>query len=353
MNNYTNEERVFMVKTFYSGVSLRRVRDLFAVAFNTRPIPSASTIQKYVEKFENQANISVESESRGGYRQGDDRTEEQVLAMINADPTYSLRQISHETGLCKSRVWMILKKYKYHPYKPQCHQEIFYVDEESRSAFCYEIQERANNDRRFLSSICFTDECTFTLNNEPNVQNTRHWAQENPRLNISTRTQYPQKINIWAGIFNHNIIGPFEIEGNLNSETYLDLLVTKVGPALEDVARENQEIWFQQDGCPAHFGLNVRHFLNNSFPNHWIGRSGTINWPARSPDLAPCDFFLWGHLKSKIYKRRHPDINSLREAIVTECALITNRELANVRNSFYNRLGYCLAQNGGLFEYLL
>lgn len=66
MNNYTNEERVFMVKTFYSGVSLRRVRDLFAVAFNTRPIPSASTIQKYVEKFENQANISVESESRGG-----------------------------------------------------------------------------------------------------------------------------------------------------------------------------------------------------------------------------------------------------------------------------------------------
>jgi hypothetical protein len=40
---------------------------------------------------------------------------------------------------------------------------------------------------------------------------------------ISTRTQYPQKINIWAGIFNNNIIGPFEIEGNLNSATYLDL----------------------------------------------------------------------------------------------------------------------------------
>jgi hypothetical protein len=217
--------------------------------------------------------------------------------MVNLDPTSSLRQISLEVGLCKSRIQTILRKYKYHPYKAQCHQEIFAVDEESRSAFCYEMQERANNDGHFLSAICFTDECTFTLNNEPNVQNTRYWAQENTRVNISTRTQYPQKINIWD--------------------------------------------------------LGVRNFLNDSFPNCWIGRGGAINWPARSPDLAPCDFFLWGHLKSKIYKRRHPDINSLREAITAECALITERQLANVRNAFYNRLGYCLFQNGGLFEYLL
>jgi hypothetical protein len=32
-----------------------------------------------------------------------------------------------------------------------------------------------------------------------------------------------------------------------------------------EVARENQEIWFQ-DGCHAHFGLHVRIFLDDSFP---------------------------------------------------------------------------------------
>jgi hypothetical protein len=106
--------------------------------------------------------------------------------MVNVDPTYSLRQISLEVGLCKSRIRKILTKYKYHPYKAQCYQKIFAVDEESRSPFCYEMQERANNDRLFLLAIGFTDQCTFTLNNEPNVQNTRYWDQENP-----TRTQYP------------------------------------------------------------------------------------------------------------------------------------------------------------------
>jgi hypothetical protein len=61
----------------------------------------------------------------------------------------------------------------------------------------------------------------------------RYWAQENPRVNILTRTQYSQNIHIiWTGIFNNNIIGAFEIKGNLNSANYLDLLLTKVGTAL-------------------------------------------------------------------------------------------------------------------------
>jgi hypothetical protein len=56
----------------------------------------------------------------------------------------------------------------------QCHQEIFGVDEESRSALCYKMQESTDKDRHFLLAICFTGECTFTLNNESSVQNTRY-----------------------------------------------------------------------------------------------------------------------------------------------------------------------------------
>jgi hypothetical protein len=90
-------------------------------------------------------------------------------------------------------------------------------------------------ERRFLSTICFTDEFTFTLNNEPNVQNTRYWAQENLRVNFPTKSEYPQKIHIWVGIFNNNIIGLFEIKGNLNLANYLDLLLTKVRTALKNL----------------------------------------------------------------------------------------------------------------------
>jgi hypothetical protein len=38
-------------------------------------------------------------------------------------------------------------------------------------------------------------------------------------------------------------------------------------------------------------------------------------WPPRSPDLTPADFFLWGLLKSKLYKNTPHTIEQLKEAI--------------------------------------
>lgn len=50
-------------------------------------------------------------------------------------------------------------------------------------------------------------------------------------------------------------------------------------------------MWFQHDGCPAHFSLVARQKLIEKFSNRWIGRGGSVVWPARSPDLTPLDFF--------------------------------------------------------------
>jgi hypothetical protein len=108
------------------------------------------------------------------------------------------------------------------------------------------------------------------------------------------------------------------------------------------------------DGCPAHSTLAVREYLNRAFNGNVIGLNHTVNWPARSPDLSPNDFFLWGHLKNRIYKdKKYPNLDELKNAISAECNRISVYQLANVRREFYDRLGYCLAVNGGIFEHLL
>ncbi|GBO20425.1 hypothetical protein AVEN_196227-2, partial [Araneus ventricosus] len=63
---------------------------------------------------------------------------------------------------------------------------------------------------------------------------------------------------------------------------------------------------FQQDGAPPHWSTEVRTFLNQHLPKRWIGRNGDADdvfcsWPPRSPDLTPCDFFLWGYVKDRVY----------------------------------------------------
>jgi hypothetical protein len=54
----------------------------------------------------------------------------------------------------------------------------------------------------------------------------------------------------------------------------------------------DSSIWFQQNGAPPHYGVNVRRFLDNQFERRWIGRRGPMEWPPRSPDLTPLDFFF-------------------------------------------------------------
>ena len=31
-------------------------------------------------------------------------------------------------------------------------------------------------------------------------------------------------------------------------------------------------------------------YLNECFPNRWLGRGGPVAWPPRSPDLTPLDY---------------------------------------------------------------
>ena len=67
-----------------------------------------------------------------------------------------------------------------------------------------------------------------------------------------------------------------------------------MSPQLE---KYQPQVIFQQDGASPHWGLEVRQFLNDTFPDGWIGRDGSIPGPPRSPDTTPLDFFLWGYVK--------------------------------------------------------
>ncbi|GBN90917.1 hypothetical protein AVEN_239312-1, partial [Araneus ventricosus] len=49
-----------------------------------------------------------------------------------------------------------------------------------------------------------------------------------------------------------------------------------------------------QDGAPPHIAATVKQLLNLHFGNgRIISRHFLTAWPPRSPDLNPCDFWLW------------------------------------------------------------
>ena len=57
------------------------------------------------------------------------------------------------------------------------------------------------------------------------------------------------------------------------------------------------------------------HMLGTVFPEHVVPQNGNMQWPAQSPDLTACDYFLWGFLKSKVYVTMPRNINELKHRI--------------------------------------
>ena len=107
-----------------------------------------------------------------------------------------------------------------------------------------------------------------------------------------------------------------------------------------------QDIIWQQDGAPPHFGLQVRASLDQQFPGRWIGRAGPIPWPARSPDVTPLDFFFWGYVKDCVFRTPVTNIEDRKQRITNTVTLCNPNKLANAWVELRRRL-YFLHENDG------
>jgi len=112
-------------------------------------------------------------------------------------------------------------------------------------------------------------------------------------------------------------------------------------------------VHFIQDGAPPHYGLIVRQFLDACFGD-WISRRGKIEWPARSCELTPCDFFLRGLLKDRVFSRNPltlPDLKKIMEEEFDE--LRTQVEiLRRTYRSVGSRCRSCIEKDGHQFEHI-
>lgn len=276
-----------------------------------------------------------------------------VLAYVEANPQLSTREISLDLGISATSVFRILRDFKLRPYHVVLHQALSETDFDRRLDYCYWLREMCNENPQFLTQVLWTDEATFTSCGRVNLHNKHYWSQTNPHWMREVDHQNRWSINVWCGVLGHRIIGPFIFNGHLNGESYLNFLENDLPILLEDVPLDlRTSMWYQHDGCPAHFSQRVRDFLNVRYLNRWIGRGSLFPWPPRSPDLTVLDFYLWGRIKDIVYKTRPTTPDNMIERIVNATNSISRAEIQTAISSSRTRSNSCILQNGGHFEHL-
>jgi len=106
---------------------------------------------------------------------------------------------------------------------------------------------------------------------------------------------------------------------------------------------QSGEWWFHHDNAPAHTALSVRQFLtkNGMTP---------LTHPPYSPDLAPCDFFLFPRMKKVLKGKRFADVEEVKKKTTEALNGISLQEFQNCFVQWKTRLDRCIASHGEYFE---
>ncbi|GBM51825.1 hypothetical protein AVEN_226753-1 [Araneus ventricosus] len=110
-----------------------------------------------------------------------------------------------------------------------------------------------------------------------------------------------------------------------------------------------RHVWFQHDGAPAHKTSSVKQCLMEEFGEKISGYGGFQEWPPRSPDPTPMDFFLWGYLKQKVYATPPPTLQELQRRITDACANVTPAMLHLVQREVQASVQMCIVADGEKF----
>lgn len=284
----SSPEKIEVVKWHAIYQNAAEVARQFQHRFDRSP-STRKAIWDLVRKFDKTGSVQEAPRSGRSRSVSTDANRERIRAAFEENPQTSTRRAALELNLSRSSLIRMMKELGLKPYRPQLLHALNEDDPDRRCEFVDTFLNLIAADSSFLSRIVWTDEAIFKLNGHVNRHNCVYYAVENPHVIITEEMNAPGVI-VWAGIWVGGIIGPFFFHDNITADSYLEMLQEDIVPGIASKMHLH-ETFFMHDGAPAHYARSVREFLDDTFPNRWIGRCGWVDWPARSPDLTPTDFF--------------------------------------------------------------
>jgi transposase/AraC-like DNA-binding protein len=197
-------------------------------------------------------------------------------------------------------------------------------EKENRLSAAQDLLDCAENDENFLKMVVTGDESwVYGYDPETKAQSSQWKTPTSPRPKKARMSRSNVKTLLtvffdYKGIVHHEYAPPGQ---TVNKEYYREVL-----RRLRDAIRRKRpelhasgEWQFHHDNAPAHKAQLVQQFL----AKHNIPQ---VQQPPYSPDLAPCDFFLFPKIKSHLKGRRFQDVEEIQANATRQMLAIPEKE---------------------------
>lgn len=227
-------------------------------------------------------------------------------------------------------------------------KELNFLQKEHRKQVAEDMLERANSDPTFIKRIITGDETWVYEFDMQTSQQASEWRFSNEPKPKKPR-QSRSKIKVMLTVFfdyRGVVHSEFLPEGQtVNKHYYLEVMKR----LRNSVRRKRPDLWnnnswiLHHDNAPSHTSTIVREFLAKNSTN-------IIDQAPYSPDMAPCDFFLFPKLKLPLRGRRFESIEVIKENSTKELKAIPESAYKKCFDDWIIRWHKCIASNGAYFE---
>ncbi|UYV69226.1 hypothetical protein LAZ67_6002891 [Cordylochernes scorpioides] len=212
-----------------------------------------------------------------------------------------------------------------------------------------EMLDSVRDDPNLLQRVITGDEAwVYGYDVETKAQSSQWKLPHEPRPKKARQVRSNVKVLLTVffdcrGVVHHEFLPQGR---TVNKEYYLQVMRN----LREAIRQKRPDLWknknwlLHHDNAPAHTSLLVRDFL---------AKNNTVMMPQPpySPDLAPCDFFLFPKLKRPMKGRRYATLDEIKTASKEELKKIFKNDFFEVLRRLEKPLAHkCIISHGDYFE---
>ena len=189
--------------------------------------------------------------------------------------------------------------------------------------------------KRNWKRVITGDETWLYYNND----GTAEWIFPGEQPSLRANRQVADKKMMFVVFFSTDGIkfADFLPQGETINATYFRGVVDHIAQTTS--GPRTQPVWVHMDNAASHRAKSIVQRLRD----HSLTR---LPHPAYSPDLAPSDFYLFGHLKQALGATRFTSAEELKEAVLSQVQKIRPSEIRRVYNHWVRRLQMCQEEGG-------
>lgn len=278
MPRLTKDQRVWVCLEFARVNNATEVKRRWPNHWPGIQPPSDMTIKATYNKLVREGTCLNVNKGRSGRRRTA-RTQHNIN-LVRQSLLQNGRRSSRRNGVGLDRntfLRIVHNDIKFHPYVLIKRKKLKPEDPARRLQFCNRFVNTVANDANFLNKLIVSDEAVFSLNSEVNTRNVINYApfgQGHPEDHYVEFEQGPDKIMVWVGMMrNGTIFGPHVVRGKLDTREYLRIVRFNVVQRKFQRHGVNQRnVWWQQDGAPAHTSNRSLRYLQGQFPGQVMSK---------------------------------------------------------------------------------